>query len=274
VNLDGKVAIVTGASRGVGAATAELLARRGCRVACAARATDATPLVIPGTIDDTVRRIAEAGGEAIAVATNLAHDDEITRMVLTTVEHFGGVDVLVNNAAITFPGDLDIEMKRFDLVLQIDLRAPLLAIKAVSRSMRERGGGAIVNVSSVAGLNYIPGLMAYGMAKAALEHLTVSAAHQLQPSGIAVNTFRIDVPVASEGFLFNLPDADHSDWEPPEVAAEGIVWMLEQPPSYSGHNDGMAALREQHGIMASRAARPHRQQRGLVTETHLRPLGA
>ena len=107
--------------------------------------------------------------------------------------------------------------------------------------MKERGGGAIVNISSVAGLNYFPGLMAYGMAKAALEHLTVSAAHQLAPFGIAVNTFRIDVPVASEGFVFNMPDADHSDWEPSEVAAEGIVWMIEQPPSYTGHNAGMAA---------------------------------
>jgi citronellol/citronellal dehydrogenase len=272
VNLDGKVAIVTGASRGVGAATAELLAQRGCKVACAARATAASPLPIPGTIDDTVRRIEDAGGEAIAVPTNLARDDDVKGMVAQTVDHFGGVDVLVNNAAITFPGDLDMEMKRFDLVMDVDVRAPLLAINAVVPSMKQRGCGAIVNVSSVAGLNYIPGLMAYGMAKAALEHLTVSAAHQLRPHDIAVNTFRIDIPVASEGFLFNLPDADHSDWEPSEVAAEGIVWMLEQPPTYTGHNAGMARLREEYGIMPSRAARAHRQQSSLVTETHLRPL--
>ena len=80
--------------------------------------------------------------------------------------------------------------------------------------------------------------MAYGMAKAALEHLTCRPRTNSRPFGIAVNTFRIDVPVASEGFVFNLPDADHSDWEPSEVAAEGIVWMLEQP--HSGHNVGMA----------------------------------
>jgi citronellol/citronellal dehydrogenase len=272
VNLEGKIAIVTGASRGVGAATAELLAARGCAVACAARATDASPLPIPGTIDDTVRRIAGAGGDAIAVPTNLAREDDVERMIAATIEHFGGVDVLVNNAAITFPGDLDMDMKRFDLVMQVDLRAPLLAIRAAVPSMKARGGGAIVNVSSVAGLNYFPGLMAYGMAKAALEHLTVSAAHQLAADHIAVNTFRIDVPVASEGFVFNLPDADHSDWEPSEVAAEGIVWMLEQPAAYTGHNAGMARLRAEHGIMTSRAERPHRQQAGLATETHLRPL--
>jgi citronellol/citronellal dehydrogenase len=272
MDLTGKVAIVTGASRGVGAATAELLARHGCKVACAARATDATPLPIPGTIDDTVRRITAAGGEALAVPTNLARDDEVERMVATTLEHFGRVDVLVNNAAITFPGDLALEMKRFDLVMQVDLRAPLIAIRAAVAPMKQQGEGAIVNVSSVAGLNYIPDLMAYGMAKAALEHLTLSAAHQLRPFDITVNTFRIDVPVASEGFVFNMPDVDHSDWEPSEVAADGIVWMLEQPASYTGHNEGMAALRAEHGIMASRSARPFNSQQALVTETHLRPL--
>ena len=76
--------------------------------------------------------------------------------------------------------------------------------------------------------------MAYGMSKLALEHLTVSLAAQLRPFDVAVNTFRIDVPVASEGFVANTPGADYSDWEPTEVAAEGIVWMLQQPPSYTG----------------------------------------
>ena len=104
-----------------------------------------------------------------------------------------------------------------------------------------------------------------------MEHMTVSAAHQLAPHAIAVNTFRIDVPVASEGFVANLPGADTSDWEPSEVAAEGIVWMLEQPPSYTGHNVGMAELRAEHGIMPSRAARPHSQSPDLVRHTHLRP---
>jgi NAD(P)-dependent dehydrogenase (short-subunit alcohol dehydrogenase family) len=100
---------------------------------------------------------------------------------------------------------------------------------------------------------YIPGLMVYGMSKIAMEHLTVSLADQLAADRIAVNTFRIDLPVASEGFVANTPDVDHSDWEPTEVPAEGIVWMLRQPPSYTGHNVGMRALREAEGIMASRA---------------------
>jgi NAD(P)-dependent dehydrogenase (short-subunit alcohol dehydrogenase family) len=269
LDLDGKVAIVTGASRGVGAATALLMAERGCKVVCAARATDAAPVPIPGTIDETVRRITDAGGDALAVPTNLAKDAEVEQMIAATVDHFGPVDILVNNAAITFPGDLDLDMKRFDLLMQVDLRAPLLAIRALMETMKERRSGSILNISSIAGLNYFPGLMAYGMAKAALEHLTVSAAYQLKPFNVSVNTFRIDVPVASEGFVFNLPDADHSDWEPSEVAAEGIVWMLEQPPAYTGHNVGMARLRDEQGIMASRSERPHTQQGRVVTDTHL-----
>ena len=274
MDLEGKVAIVTGASRGVGAATAAALAVAGARVACAARATDETPLPLPGTIDETVRRITDAGGEAIPVPTNLAVVDEVERMVTATLERWGRVDALVNNAAITFPGDLELPVKRHDLIFDVNTRAPLVAIQAVTPAMRDQGGGAIVNVSSLAGLNYFPGLMAYGMSKVALEHLTVSAAVQLASFGIAVNTFRIDVPVASEGFVANAPDFDHSDWEPSEVAAEGIVWMLRQPPSYTGRNESMARLREEHGIMATRVGRAQRPMGGVNTENPMPYPGA
>jgi citronellol/citronellal dehydrogenase len=269
MDLDGKIAIVTGASRGVGAAVAVALADAGTAVACAARATDATPLPLPGTIDDTVRRIGERGGTAIAVPTNLAREDEVEAMVATTVERLGGVDIVVNNAAITFPGDLDLELKRYDLVMAVNLRAPLVAARVAVPHLRARGGGAILNVSSLAALNYIPGLMAYGMSKIALEHFTVSLAAQLRLDAIAVNTFRIDVPVASEGFVANTPGVDRSDWEPTEVAAEGIVWMLRQPPSYTGRNVGMAALRAEHGIMQSKAERPHRSSDEMAYDTPL-----
>ena len=270
MELDGKVAIVTGASRGVGAATAVALAAAGCTVACAARATETSPQPTPGTIDETIRRITDAGGKALSVPTNLAIDAEVDRMVATTLDAFGRVDILVNNAAITFPGDLELPIKRHDLVFAVNLRAPLLAIQAVAPGMRERGEGSILNVSSVAALNYFPGLMAYGASKIALEHLTVDLAAQLRDDGISVNTFRIDIPVASEGFVANAPDVDHSDWEPSEVAAEGILWMLRQPATYTGHNDGMAALRDAEGIMPTRVGREHHQSPGLLTENPMR----
>jgi NAD(P)-dependent dehydrogenase (short-subunit alcohol dehydrogenase family) len=252
----GKVAIVTGASRGVGAAVAVALAAAGADVACAARATDAAPLPLPGTIDGTVRRAdAAGGGRAIAVPTNLAKDEEVVAMVARTVEAFGRLDILVNNAAITFPGDLDLPMKRFDLIMDVDVRAPLLAIIEARPHLEQAGGGRVVNVSSQAALQYFPSLMAYGMAKLAMEHMTISCAAQLAPAGIAVNTFRIDVPVASEGFVANTPSADHSDWEPSEVAAEGILWMLSQPASYTGNNESMHGIAVREGVMPTVAAR-------------------
>ncbi len=258
MDLDGRVALVTGASRGVGAATAVALAEAGCDVACAARSTNADPQRTPGTLDDTVARVQEAGRRALAVPTNLAVEDEVVAMVAATIEQFGRLDVLINNAAITFVGDLDIPLRRHDLVMEVNLRAPLIAIREAVPGMKERGEGAIINVSSVAGLYPHPGLMSYGMSKVALERLTIDVARQLQPWHIAVNCFRIDVPVASEGFVANTPGQDRSDWEPCEVAAEGILWMLRQPPSYSGWRESMYALREREGIMASRAERPYR----------------
>lgn len=266
-DLDQRVAIVTGASRGVGAAVAAALAEHGAKVVCAARATDESPLPIPGTVDQTVRTITDAGGEALAVPTNLADDADMAHLVDATVDHFGGIDVLVNNAAITFPGDLELAVKRFDLVMDVDVRAPFVLSQLCAPLMRQRGGGRITNVSSVAALNDIDGLMVYGMAKIALERMTVAAARQLRGAHIAVNTFRIDVPVASEGFVHNLPDADISDWEPSDVAAEGILWMITQPDEYTGRNEGMQALRRREGIMASRAERAHRQSAALVVES-------
>jgi citronellol/citronellal dehydrogenase len=255
-DLEGKVALVTGASRGVGAATAVALAAAGCDVACAARATESNPQRTSGTIDETVRRIEAVGRRGLAVPTNLGVDDEVIAMIKTTYEHFGRLDILVNNAAITFIGDLDIPLKRYDLIMQVNLRAPLIAIREAAPLMEAGGGGAIVNVSSVAALYPHPSLLAYGISKIGLERLTVDAAKQLAGANIAVNCFRIDIAVASEGFVANTPGADHSAWEPSEVAAEGILWMVRQPSEYSGRRESMFALREREGIMPTRIAAP------------------
>jgi NAD(P)-dependent dehydrogenase (short-subunit alcohol dehydrogenase family) len=257
-DLRGKVAIVTGASRGVGAATAVALAEQGCAVVCAARATAANPLRLPGTIDETVARIEAIGGDALAIPTNLVVEDDIVRMVAQAASHFGRVDLLVNNAAITFIGDLSIPLKRYQLVMDVNVRAPLIATREVAPHLRAAGGGSILNVSSAAAMVPIPGMMAYGMSKLALEHLTLDAARELHPDNVCVNCFRIDVSVASEGYVANAPAAEHATWEPTEVAAEGIVWMLRQVLPYSGRRESMQVLRAREGIMASRVDRGNR----------------
>jgi len=207
----------------------------------------------PGTLDATAARI---GSAALAVPTNLAHADEIDAMVVKTVDHFGALDILVNNAAITFVGDLDIPIARHDLVMEVNLRAPLLALRAALPHLRAGDGGAVLNISSLAALVPFDGLMSYGMSKAALERLTIDAARQLAPT-VAVNSLRVDLPVASEGFVANTPGMDRSTWEPCSVAAEGAVWMLRQPAQYTGRVESMYALREREGIMRSQAAVPH-----------------
>jgi NAD(P)-dependent dehydrogenase (short-subunit alcohol dehydrogenase family) len=260
MNLAGKIAIVTGASRGVGAAVAVALAEHGCLVACAARSTLDAPQRTPGTLDDTVERAKEAGrsagGDAFAVPTDLTVQDDVISMVARTVEHFGGLDILVNNAAVTFVGDLKQSLKRHDLTMEVNYRAPYLAIREAAPHMAARGGGSIVNLSTYAAVEPLPETLAYGTSKIALEMLTMHAARELAPQGIAVNCFRIDVPVASEGFVANTPGADRTGWEPTEVPAEGILWMLQQPVSYSGNRESMYHLREREGIMASRAEEP------------------
>ncbi len=255
--LGGKVALVTGASRGVGAATAIALAEAGCDVAVAARSTEASPQRTPGTLEGTVAAIEATGRRGLAIPTNLAVDDDVINMVEKTVDELGRLDILINNAAITFVGDLNIPLARYDLTMQVNLRAPMIAMRQAIPHMRAGGGGgAIINVSSMAANYPVDQCMAYGVSKIGLERMSVDVARQVAKDDIAVNVFRIDLAVASEGFVANTPGLDHSNWEPPSVAAEGILWMLRQPPSYSGQRESMNELRHREGIMASQVAEP------------------
>ena len=252
MDLRGAVALVTGASRGVGRAIALALAEAGADVACAARATDARPQKLPGTIDATVREVEARGHRGLAVPVDLSHAPEVEPMVARTVAHFGRLDVLVNNAAVTFAGDIDLPMNRWDLAMDVNLRAPVLAIKAALPGMIARRRGTILNVSSAASLLAVPGLLVYGVSKAGLERLTTGVAESARAHGVAVNCFRIDVPIASEGFVYNAPELDQSDWEPPGAAAEGALWMLAQPPDFTGQVLGITHLRRLHGVAGSR----------------------
>ena len=235
MSFAGKSVIVTGASRGIGAAIAVALGRQGANVVCAARASAANPLRLPGTVDETAEAVTEAGGVGLAVPCDLTSDDDIERLIVTTLERFGRLDMLVNNAAVSFGGDLDIPLRRFEVLMRINVRAPLLATRLARPHLAAApDGGRILNVGSVTATGYFPTMLTYGMSKAALEHLTVTSAAVLEPEGIAVNCYRIDVQVASEGYVMNAPEADHSAWVDTATAADGALWMLSQPPGWTG----------------------------------------
>ncbi|MCH8283614.1 MAG: SDR family NAD(P)-dependent oxidoreductase [Chloroflexi bacterium] len=253
-SFQGKVALVTGASRGIGKAIAIALGREGADVVTVARASDANPLKLPGTVDETARRIEAAGAKALAVSADLTRDEEIQRAAETALEAFGRVDILINNAAIDFPAPLlELPVKRYDLIMALDLRAPYLLARHLLPSMLERGGGSILNVSSLAALNQYPGQLPYGMAKAALERFTWGLAEEMKDRNIVSNCLRVDVPIASEGFVMNFADRieDKSTWEKTDVGAEAALWMLQRDPAtFNGVNIGITGLREQYGIPA------------------------
>jgi NAD(P)-dependent dehydrogenase (short-subunit alcohol dehydrogenase family) len=153
MKVQGKTGIITGASRGIGKQIAIELGRRGANVVVAARTV--TPhRLLPGTIAETVEAVESAGGQAVAVRTDLRDPDEVRQLVAHAVDRFGGIDVLVNNAADTAGGAPSIlELDRNDWLGQFDtnLHGPFTLIQAVLPSMRERGGGVIVNMTSGAG---------------------------------------------------------------------------------------------------------------------------
>ncbi len=257
MNFAGKSVIVTGASRGLGKAIAIELGRRGAMVACVARSTDNKPLALPGTVDETARAVTDAGGLGLAAPCDLARDTQILGMFESVLERFGRLDMLVNNAAVSFPGDLDIEMKRYDVVMRVNARAPLMTSR-LARSYLGRGseGGRILNIGTSTSSAYFPDAMAFGMSKAGMEYLTISVAAILQRENIAVNCYRIDWPVATEGNLSNFPNADHSTWVDPPTAADGAIWMLEQPVDWTGRIVSMLELAEHVPSIARLGRKP------------------
>ncbi len=152
--LAGKVAIVTGASRGIGEAIAARFAQEGARVIASARTAEEGESKLSGTLTDTINRITRAGGEARFVKADLAIKEDRERLVETAVATYGPVDILVNNAAITyFIPVADFPEKRFKLMMEVQVYAPFHLSQLVLPSMKERHTGWIVNISSGAGIH-------------------------------------------------------------------------------------------------------------------------
>jgi len=237
--LKGRTAIVTGASRGIGEAIAARLAMEGARVVASARTAEEGESRLPGTLHDTVDRIKRAGGEARFIKADLAQSIERERLVEETVAAYGPVDILVNNAAITyFIPVVDFPEKRFKLMMEVQVYAPFHLSQLVLPSMRERKQGWIVNISSGAAFHPKPGQgpagrggAVYGMCKAALERFTTGLASEVFADNIAVNVVSPGL-VATPGVAVHglITEQSKDRVQPIEYIAEAVFRLASGDP--------------------------------------------
>ena len=204
--LNGKVIIVTGASRGLGQYCALGYGSEGAIVAVAARTEEETDPRLPGTIHHTARLVDEADGEGFPVVCNVANPASIQAMVDAVLARYGRIDVLMNNAGVLPPGGLmDIPPKHWELEVKINLNGPFHATRAVAEAMIAQRSGSIINVSS-AGADNLYGH--YGVIKRGLEAMTAAFANELRGNDIAVNALKPVSAVETPGMNFGGPVSD------------------------------------------------------------------
>ncbi len=180
-DLNDKVAIITGASKGIGEAMARGMAEAGAKVVVSSRKQEA--------VDEVALAFIKDGFSATGIACNMGNFDDIQALVEKTVDVYAGVDIIVNNAAVNpvYGPVLKTDAGVFDKIIDTNLKGPLELAKLCYPIMKERGGGSIINISSTAGLTPWQGIGIYSVSKAALIHLSKILAKELGPAGIRVH---------------------------------------------------------------------------------------
>jgi citronellol/citronellal dehydrogenase len=237
--LEGRTALVTGASRGIGAAIAARLAMEGAAVAVSARTAAEGQSRLPGTLAETVAHIRAAGGIAHAIRADLAQAQERERLAAEAERAVGPIDILVNDAAITyFQPAAEFSEKRFKLMMEVQVWAPFHLAQLLLPGMRARRRGWIVNISSGAGLHPKPpysgrsGGTVYGMCKTALERFTTGLASEVQQDGVAVNVVSpglVDTPGVAVHGLINETNRDRV--QPIRYIAEAVYRLASGDPA-------------------------------------------
>ncbi len=231
--LSDLVIIVTGASRGIGKGLALGLAAQGAAVVCAARTETDQPDGLPGSVQTTAREITAAGGRALPVRCDIGREEDLVALVDRTIEVFGRLDVLVNNAmAPTRGGVIDATTAMWDESMTTNVRSLFVLTQLVLPHMRERGG-SIINMSSGAaehGSNPFlpPGYAIYATAKAALERFSTVVAFEVAELGIAVNALRPGAVKTEHATLELGEDHDWSGWTTPDAVVPAVVYLARQ----------------------------------------------
>jgi NAD(P)-dependent dehydrogenase (short-subunit alcohol dehydrogenase family) len=232
--LEGKVAFVAGASRGIGATIAASLAAAGASVAVAARSERQGKL--PGTIGSVADGIVAAGGRALPIACDVTSAESVNAAVETTVAEFGGLDILVANAGVLWLGPIEsTPLKRWQLCLDVNLTGVFLVTKAVIPHVRARGSGSLIAVTTTGVTMVDHGANAYWVSKAAAERLYLGLAADLRPDNIAVNCLSPSRVVLTEGWQAGSAGMDI----PPEMV---------EPPEAMGNAAALLAGQDASGI--------------------------
>ena len=235
MTLDGKVAIVTGGSRGIGRAICRGLAAEGAKVVVSARtevdtsADNTFEKYASGTIHETAQTINDGGGIAIGIKCDVTRVEDVRHLMDATLSRFGRIDVLVCNAGIDCESpvvDLDVDL--LDRCLAVNVRAPLLLCKYALPAMLAQSSGSIFGITSGSALTYRPGRVGYSMSKAAVERTLLSLAEEVRPDNIAVNLLnpgRMDTWMNRNGDWPGTADIPMKD---PETVIPAAVWLAGQ----------------------------------------------
>ena len=240
--LDGKVAIVTGASRGIGKAIADLFASQGARVICSARTLREGEHPLEGSLETTVAGIKKSGGNATAVTCDVSSEADCEKLFNETHKIYGQCDVLVNNAALTyFIAVKDFEPKRWMRSFAVNLHAPFMLSRLALKDMIPRKSGSIVNISSGAAIgpgkgpytseNVFRGSVCYGAEKAALERMTQGLAEEVYEDGISVTCVSPSLVVPTPGTVHHhlVTSMDDPTGEPVEWMAQSALILATEP---------------------------------------------